>query len=327
MELQTVQRTGEGSGVAALGAAPAPMLRHLVRLGRPQQWTKSAFVLIGPVYAWANGYAIPWLSVLGAVVAFSLASSACYVVNDILDREADRAHPRKRRRPIASGAVSARAGAILACVLLIAAAAALALVPFGGGRPSDLAWVIGALGVYTLNTLAYSISLKRVVVLDVVSLAAGFVLRVLGGCAAAGVQPTSWLLNCTFFIAMFLAFGKRLGERRTSGDAAAVRSVQSAYTDDLLRMTVVVTAVAALVSYAFYVQDHEEKFRMGFNLLWLTILPATYGLLRCIVLMERGEYDDPTELAARDRPFQLSAMLFGAITVALALLSRAGRIG
>src|SRR5690606_16191438 len=119
---------------------------------------------------------------------------------------------------------------------------------------------------------------------DVISLASGFVLRVLGGCAAAMVVPSSWLLNCIFFLSMFLAFGKRLGERRTLGaDAAAARGVQSVYTDDLLRMSVVVTAVATLITYAGYVQAHEEDYRRGFNLLWLTMLPATYGLLRCIV--------------------------------------------
>ncbi len=322
MEVQTAHRAGEGVGVGAPGVTRGPTLRHLVRLARPQQWTKSAFVLIGPVYRWADGYEVPWVSVAGAVLAFSLASSACYVVNDILDRDADRAHPRKRHRPIASGAVGIGAARVWAGMLFIAAAAALTLVPLGGASMQDLAWAGGALGIYAANTLGYSLVMKRAVVLDVVSLAAGFVLRVLGGCAAAGVQPSSWLLNCSFFIAMFLAFGKRLGERRTSGDAAAVRSVQSAYTDELLRMSVVVTAVAALVSYAFYVQEHEEKFQMGFNLLWLTILPATYGLLRCIVLMERGEYDDPTELAARDRPFQASVLLFAMITVGLVLLKK-----
>lgn len=323
MELQTAQTGSTGHSAAAHSPAAGSLVRHLIRLARPHQWTKSAFVLIGPVYAAASNLSVPWLPVVGAVVAFSLASSGCYVINDIMDREADRAHPRKRRRPIASGAVPVPVARIWAVVLFLAAAAALLLVPLGGGSDAHVTWLGVALAVYVGNTIGYSLGMKHAVVLDVVSLAAGFVLRVLGGCAAAGVTPSSWLLNCSFFIAMFLAFGKRLGERRTSGqDVAAVRSVQSAYTDDLLRMSVVVTAVAALVSYAIYIGDHEDQFRRGFNLLWLTLLPATYGLLRCIVLMERGEYDDPTELAARDRPFQLSALLFAGLTVVLALLQK-----
>jgi 4-hydroxybenzoate polyprenyltransferase len=189
-------------------------------------------------------------------------------------------------------------------------------------------WLGVAVAAYILNVTLYSMGLKKAVILDVISLAAGFVLRVVGGCAAAGVEPSSWLLNCTFFVSMFLAFGKRLGERRTmGGEAAAVRGVQTAYTDELLRMTVVVTGVASLLTYAGYVQAHADRFRFlaypgdgaaegsgfGLNLLWLTVLPATYALLRCIVLIERGDYDDPTELASRDRPFQAAAALFAAI--------------
>ncbi|MBL8759458.1 MAG: hypothetical protein JNK35_13635, partial [Phycisphaerae bacterium] len=149
----------------------------------------------------------------------------------------------------------------------------------------------------------------------------GFVLRVLAGCAAVLVVPSTWLLNVTFFIAMFLAFGKRLGERRTMGDdAAAARLVQAKYTDELLRMVVVVTGVATLLTYAGYIQSQEFGFTRGFNLLWLTMLPATYGLLRCIVLLERGDYDDPTELAAKDRAFQVAVVVFVGLTVGLRVI-------
>jgi 4-hydroxybenzoate polyprenyltransferase len=158
--------------------------------------------------------------------------------------------------------------------------------------------------------------MKHVVVLDVISLAAGFVLRVLGGCAATAVVPSSFLLNVTFFVAMFLAFGKRLGERRTMGDdAAAARAVHGTYTDELLRMAVVVTGVATLVTYATYIEKQDAALFAGrFNLLWLTMVPATYGLMRCIVLLERGDYDDPTEIAARDRAVQAAVILFAALT-------------
>lgn len=172
---------------------------------------------------------------------------------------------------------------------------------------------------------AYSWLLKHVVIADVIGLSLGFVLRVLGGCAAAGVEPSTWLLNCTFFLAMFLAFGKRLGERRSLGSdeaAAAARAVQEAYTSDLLRMVVVVTAVATLLSYAGYVQAKETLYWQGFNLLWLTVLPATFGLLRCIVLLERGDFDDPTELALHDRAFQLAAGVFAFLTIWLLVAFR-----
>jgi hypothetical protein len=120
---------------------------------------------------------------------------------------------------------------------------------------------------------------------------------------------------------MYLSFGKRLGERRTMaesvGGASSARKVQAWYTDALLRMVVVVTAVAALVTYAGYVQSRADVYTYGFNWLWLTTLPAVYGMLRSIMLLELGQYDDPTELAISDRPFQLAVALFGLMTVVL----------
>jgi 4-hydroxybenzoate polyprenyltransferase len=302
------------------------VLLGLVRLVRPAQWAKSAFVLVGPVYALADpASGRSWSGVmppaLVAAAAFALASSACYIVNDLVDAPRDRFHPRKKHRPIASGAVTPQQAASLACVLILAALGLLALLP----RPHAL-WTAGALAAYAANVTAYSLALKRAVMADVISLSGGFVLRVLGGCAAAAVVPSTWLLNVTFFLAMFLAFCKRLGERRLMNaqgvDASAVRGVQKVYTDDLLRMSVVVTAVATLVTYALYIQAHEARYLHGFNLLWLTLLPATYGLLRAIVLVERADYDDPTEMAARDWRIQAAAVVFVAMVGGLVLLGR-----
>jgi decaprenyl-phosphate phosphoribosyltransferase len=295
-----------------------PLAWNLVRLARPHQWAKSVFVLIGPLYGWADLHK-PWPQIavpaLLAAAIFGLVSSACYIVNDIVDAPRDRAHPRKKRRPIASGAVSPHLAAIFAAGLLAAAGALLFALP-----AQVQAWVGLAAGLYALNVVVYSFALKHVVMADVICLSLGFVLRVLGGCAAVGIGPTTWLLNCTLFLAMFLAFGKRLGERRLmlgAEGAVSTRGVQAAYTDDLLRMAVVVTAVASLLTYAGYVQAQEAHYHLGFNLLWLTILPATYGVLRCMVLVERGDYDDPTELATKDPPFQLAAGAFGVLTLAL----------
>lgn len=298
-----------------------------VRLLRPMQWAKSVFVLIGPAYGFANGDWDPWAvergSRLGlptyamlvlALVAFSLASSACYIVNDILDAPADRHHPRKKNRPIASGRVSV-GGAIGVAALLVALTAG-SLLLMGGWRAL---YTAGIIAVYVLNVNLYSAVLKHIVIADVISLSMGFVLRVLAGCAAVSVAPTTWLLNTTFFLAMFLAFGKRLGERRSLGSAgaAAARGVQAGYTDELLRQAVVVTAVVTLMTYAIYVQSQDAKYMLGFNLMWLTVLPATYAMLRAIVLLERGTYDDPTQLASKDRPFQLGAVVFGVMTLGL----------
>lgn len=318
------------------------LLSNLIKLARPAQWAKGVFVLVGPMYALADPAKhahIPWLNVACAFLAFGLASSGCYVINDIRDREADRLHPRKSKRPIANGSVSPSAAIGFAFILfLLAGAAALAptfpfINPTAGPGGSEAAlrsclWTFLLVAAYIFNTIAYSIRIKHLVILDVLSLSLGFVLRVLGGCAAAGVEPSSWLLNCTFFVSMFLALGKRLGELRSLGDnAASVRGVLGVYTIDFLRMAVVVTAVACLVTYSGYVQSRAEQGTLryagwGFNLLWLTMLPATYALLRTIVQMERGKYDDPTELAYKDNAFRVAALLFAMLTAIVIFATR-----
>lgn len=302
--------------------------RSLVRLARPAQWAKSAFVLIGPLYglrdlpAGVSVADVAWRAALAAS-AFALMSSACYVVNDIVDRDADRAHPRKRNRPIAAGHVSPGTAWAWAAVLLVAAIVVAAAI-----GPATRGWVLAAMALYLLNVGAYSLWLKHVLLVDVICLALGFVLRVMGGCAAAGIEPSAWLLNVTFFLSMFLAFGKRLGERRVlAAEDRAVehRRVQAGYTDSLLQMAVVVTAVSTLLTYGSYVQSLGAQHVVGFNLMWLTMLPAFFGMFRAILMLEQGRFDDPTELALHDRPFQLAALLFVLLTVGL--LGRAGGLG
>lgn len=290
-----------------------PFALELLRLMRPTQWSKSVFVLIGPAYGYPDMHT-PWPGVLVpallAAVAFALASSCCYVINDILDAEQDRAHPRKRTRPVASGAVSPAQAYVLSVALLLAAGGTLLLIP-----QAVRGWVGVWIGLYVLNVCLYSLVLKHVLIADVMCLALGFVLRVVGGCAAVGIVPSIWLLNCTLFLAMFLAFGKRLGERRTMGqDAPAARQVLREYTSSLLQMAVVVTGVATLVTYTGYVQMQAEHYGPAFTMFWLTVLPATYALFRCIVLLDGGRYDDPTVLATHDRGFQAGALLFALMT-------------
>ncbi len=311
-----------GASTPQTPSRPLPL--SLLKLARPHQWIKSGFVLIGPFYGLADtGRTLAEVLVpaLLTAVAFAFASSSCYVVNDIMDVEADRNHPRKRRRPIASGEVSVGTAWGFAVVLLLAAASIVLLLPSSEG--SSVRGLVGlTVGLYVLNVTLYSVWIKHIVIADVMGLSLGFVLRVMGGCAAVAIAPSTWLLNCTFFLAMFLAFGKRLGERRTAGsNAEGVRAVQAAYSDEMLRMAVVVTAVVTLLSYSGYVQAREADYieaSMGnFNLLWLTILPATFGMLRCIVLLERGDYDDPTELAVHDRAFAFAGLVFMLMTVLL----------
>jgi len=324
---------GEAGGSA--GVRPR-LWWSLLRLARPSQWAKSAFVLVGPFYglreATASGRSTLeiGLAAVIAAAAFAFASSGCYVVNDLFDREADRAHPRKCRRPLAAGHVSVGQAQAFALVLFVMAAGAVAgLIPMGAERA---AWTGATVLLYVGNVGLYSFALKHRVIADVMSLSLGFVLRVMGGCAAAAIEPSVWLLNVVFFLSMFLAFGKRLGERRTLADpdddadssrAVEHRRVQAFYTDVLLQMSVVVTGVVTLMTYAFYVQLEAPAAVLGFNLQWLTVIPVTYALFRCIVVIERGQYDDPTELAVHDRPFQAAGVAFVGLTLLLLWMTRA----
>ncbi|HZW06138.1 MAG TPA: hypothetical protein VFF65_03360, partial [Phycisphaerales bacterium] len=241
------------------------------------------------------------------------------------------------------GAVPPRIAVLWGALLGVAGFACLL-----GVEPAFRLWTAGTLAAYLLTTAAYSLWLKQRVIADVIGLAMGFVLRVLGGCAAVGIGPTTWLLTVTFFLSMFLAFGKRLGERRTMGDAAgSARRVQDAYSDDTLRLAVMATGVVTLVTYAFYIISQDAKFTFhvapsmlalarsggqtppgfGFNLMWLTLLPVTYAMLRCVVLLEQGRFDDPTELATGDRPFQIAAAVFVLLAGVLMYAHATGALG
>ena len=314
------------------------LIRGLIRLARPHQWTKGIFVLIGPLFAIADGKLQDMprgeltLATGLTFLGFCLAASGCYVFNDLADVERDRAHPRKKNRPLASGQVPISIAKVFGVGLLT-----LSLICVFG-VPSELRiWVLGLIILYIVNVMLYSAGLKHIVIVDVLSLSSGFVLRVLGGCAAVGISPSTWLLNATLFLSMFLAFGKRLGERRHMGsdeDAMAVRDVQQHYSDQMLRMFVVVTGVATLLTYTGYVQSQELNYMylfatrpgslvdggFGMNLLWITVAPATLALLRTITLLMRGRYDDPTELALRDNMVRLAGLIFVATTVSVILI-------
>jgi len=303
-----------------------PLALSLIKLARPHQWSKGIFVLAGPVYGGADllnsGAQISDIIFRSIIVlaSFSLAASGCYVVNDLCDAEADRVHPRKCKRPIASGAVSIGQAKVFATILLGLSIGLLALLP-----APEMWWTGTTVLLYIVNVMTYSAYFKKHAIADVMGLSMGFVFRVLGGCAALGIGPSSWLLNVTLFIAMFLAFGKRLGERRTMGELATkTRAVQSLYTDTLLEMAVVVTGVCTLVTYTIYVEEQAEFYTLGFNLLWLTVIPVTFVLLRCIVLLDAGRYDDPTEIALRDPVVRGGTLLFSSMTAFLMLWFKFG---
>jgi len=280
-----------------------------LRLLRPAHWIKNGFVFAPLVYSLSVPRPGPLLAVLLAFVSFCLAASASYVLNDLLDHRTDREHPRKRHRPIASGAVSVR-GAAAAAALLIAAGSAVAAV---SGLP-----VLIVVLVYFLWNLLYSTYLKKMVILDVLAIAGGFLLRVIAGAAAAGVAISQWMLLVTFFLALFLGFSKRRTELHVLEGNTTHRSVLERYSPSLLNALMVSTASLTIVTYSLYVAAPQTAERLTTGWLIYTVPLVVFGLFRYLyVVHERVNGDDIVDILVHDLPILLDILLWGAATIVI----------
>lgn len=291
------------------------MLTPLLRSLRPHQWVKNAFVLAPAVFA----LRLTEGSVLGAALlafaAFCCASSAVYLVNDVRDREEDRRHPLKRRRPVASGEVKV-ATALTAAGLLVAAAGALALA-----LPGLFALVLAA---YLALNLGYSLGLKNIVILDVMVISMGFVLRVLGGAQAVEVEVSRWLLLCTIFLALFLAFSKRRHELTLlAGAASEQRRVLDHYSPAFLDQMINVVTASTVLGYALYVVDPETVEKFGTTALVYTVPFVLFGVFRYLYLIYQKPQDrSPTEALLGDRAFLINFGLWALAVLAILYLDR-----
>jgi 4-hydroxybenzoate polyprenyltransferase len=296
-------------------AAPFPLLRAL----RPGQWIKNGLVLLGVVFAGALADPRAVTRALLGFATFCLLSGAVYLLNDLKDVESDRLHPKKRLRPIASGALSVGAArTALVLVALVAAAGAWLLGP----------WFLATAAAYLALNLAYSLALKHIVLVDVMALASGFVLRAIAGVellrpVRPDVELSPWLLVCTFFLALLMACGKRRQEILTHGSAAveARRRVLLAYTPAFLDTLITVCAATTLVAYAIYTiwPATVEKFHTT-RLLW-TVPFVAYGVFRYLWLSGVGqEGEDPSATVMTDRALLLAGFLWIATVAAVLYL-------
>ena len=284
------------------------MIAPLVRSLRPLQWAKNLFVLAPLVFGRLLGDAGAVERALLALVAFCCASSAVYLINDLRDREADRNHPLKRLRPLAAGTLAVST-AVVAVVALTAAAFAIALYL---GRPFMI-----VLGAYLLLNVLYTLWFKHMVILDVMSISLGFVLRVLAGAEAAGVEVSRWLFLCTIFLALFLAFSKRRHEiTLLAGAAAGQRRVLDHYSPAFLDQMINVVTASSVVAYALYSVSPETVEKYHTEHLIYTIPMVLYGIFRYLYLMyQRPGERNPTEAILRDPPFLINMVLWGLAVV------------
>lgn len=301
--------TGAVEGAPTRGVAAAA--RDYFAALRPRQWAKNLLVLAPLVFSQRlfDGEAV--VASLEAFALFCLVSSGGYLFNDIGDLRQDREHPRKRLRPIAAGRVGAPSAAVLAALLLVAGCAG-AFVMLG----ASFALAVGA---YCALTLLYTFLLKRVVIVDVFAVAAGFVLRAAGGALALGVESSGWLLICTTLLALLVGFGKRRSELLLlKAGALGHRRVLADYDERLLDMLIATSAAAAVMSYALYTESAETVGRLGTRWLFATFPFVVYGLFRYLYLLyTEGRGGDPVETALGDRPTLLNALLWAATVVAV----------
>lgn len=281
------------------------MIPPLLRALRPVQWVKNVFVLAPVIFAEQLTRSQTMGRALLAFAIFCFAASTVYLVNDLRDREEDRRHPEKRRRrPIASGALSIPQAVVAAVVL-----AAVALSgSFYLGTPFLL-----LIALYLLINLLYSSWLKHVVILDVMAVASGHLLRVMAGGAAVAVAVSSWLLLCTTFLALFLVFSKRRHEILLLADEAANhRSVLSHYSPQFLDQMINVVTASTVVSYALYAVAADTVLRFGSENLVYTMPMVLFGVFRYLYLTYQvTEKRNPTEAVLFDPPSIANVFLWG----------------
>jgi 4-hydroxybenzoate polyprenyltransferase len=276
---------------------------------RPRQWVKNLFVFAGVIFS-ERLFTADAARALAAFVVFCALSGVVYLLNDVADRERDRAHPTKRLRPVASGALSVPAalGAALGLgVLALAAAAAL-----GPGLVLTAIAYVGLLGLY-------SVRLKHIVIVDVLTVASGFVLRAVAGAVAIAVEISGWLLICTVLIALFLALGKRRHEYLTlDAEAARHRPILAEYSAALLDQMIAVVTASTVTAYALYTMSPETVAKFETRLLPATLPFVLYGIFRYLYLLYRRQLGgNPSEHFLNDRALLLNAVLWMVAVVAI----------
>ena len=283
---------------AEASRVPKNLPAGLLKAVRPRQWVKNVLVLAAPVAAGRVGE----LSVLGdsaiAFVAFCLAASGIYLVNDALDVEADRAHPRKRYRPIAAGVVPVGLAYALAGVLLVAALA-LSLVA---------SWqLLVVIAVYEAVQLAYCFGLKHQPVLDICIVASGFLLRAMAGGLAAGLPLSQWFLLVAAFGSLFMVSGKRYAEMRVAERTGAkIRKALESYTSTYLRFVWTMSATAVILFYGLWAFQLNESSHSVWSV--ISMVPFTIAVLRYAVDVDGGVAGEPEDIALKDRVLQVLAL-------------------
>lgn len=274
----------------------------LIRLLRPQQWLKNGFVFL-PMFFGGRLLDIHcWFEAIVAALAFSFAASAVYCLNDIKDIEADRLHPKKCKRPLASGNISVAQGV---CLLVASVIVSFAVAIFGGGLTGGPLALL--LALYIAINVAYCYKLKQYAIIDVFIVAIGFVMRVVAGGVACDIWLSPWIVSMTFLLALFLAFAKRRDDVVLYQSGVPVtRSNTLRYNLDFLNQTLGILASITMVCYIIYTVQPDVVARMGSQYVYISAVFVLAGILRYLQLaIVDARSGSPTKVLVRDRFIQL----------------------
>jgi 4-hydroxybenzoate polyprenyltransferase len=280
------------------------MLLEAIKLVRPKQWIKNGFVLAPLVFSKELFEPEPLVVALKSCFAFCLTASCVYIINDMSDVRADRAHPDKKKRPLAAGTLTfAHAYAILGILFAVAVTLAYDLNP-----RFQL-----VLATYFVLNIAYSVKLKEIVLLDVFIIAAGFMMRVLGGAFAIEVQVSSWIVLCTLFVSLFLGFAKRRGELLLAPQVrpGSERKVLESYGTTFIDQMLTIAAAGAVISYALYTVAPRTVEVFGTDKMIYTTVFVLYGMFRYLFLIHMTDStENPTNVVTSDRPIVVVTILW-----------------
>jgi decaprenyl-phosphate phosphoribosyltransferase len=282
----------------------------IIREMRPKQWVKNVLVFAAPGAAGVLDNPTPLWHTLVAFVAFCMAASGTYYWNDILDVEADRVHPVKCKRPIASGAVPLGLARVIGTLLLLGGIALSALP-----RWQTMFVVLG----YVALTTTYSAIWKHIAVLDLIAVASGFVLRAIAGAVAVDVPMSKWFLLTITFASLFIVTGKRFAELRDYGDSASKgRKILDAYSVEYLRTVLSISIGATMVTYCIWAFETKELSGATWPMYELSVVPMLAALLRYLLVLDQGHGAAPEEIFLADRTLQVLGVVW-AVTFGLGI--------
>ena len=292
-------------------------LKDILRAVRTRQWAKNGllfggFIFAGRLHEPLSQLVPDGLRVMMAFACFCALSGAAYLINDWVDIDRDRAHPTKRNRPLASGRISKQGALVLLVSLLLSALVLGAAVGLSGVGTWGFA---GAAVFYFVQTLAYSLRLKHEVIIDVLCVAAGFLVRVVAGCLAVPVAISPWILFCTFNLALFVALNKRRAELLEVGESGTTRKVLKGYSVPMLDTFIAVTAGLTIISYSLYTFNSRQSKLLGPQFgetpsLMISIPFVLYGVFRFLVLAHSSPVGGEPEQMLRDKPMLINGVLW-----------------